>query len=294
MPRAMVNDAILVAAGRGTRMLPASLFSPKEALPLVDTPILNHLIWEATRAGVKRIHLILSKEKISKLSALFENNLQDFTQFRPDLPHQALSPKVQGVEIIPRVQDNPRGVMDAVSIALDDIDGPFLVLLGDMLLMDKHLSPQFSGPEFASSASERLVLAHEKTGLPCVGVNLVDPDDAIKYGVVEVIDERVVNIIEKPGHGCTISNLILSGRYIFPANTSELIERFSLEEYGEMQSIGILKYLSTHGGLNAVNLSEMKIYDSGDPLSWLKSQIDHALNREDISDNIRSFISRLI
>ena len=44
---AEVRDAIILAGGIGTRMLPASLYAPKEALPLVDTPIINHLIWEA-------------------------------------------------------------------------------------------------------------------------------------------------------------------------------------------------------------------------------------------------------
>ena len=50
---AEVRDAIILAGGIGTRMLPASLYAPKEALPLVDTPIINHLIWEATKAGVE-------------------------------------------------------------------------------------------------------------------------------------------------------------------------------------------------------------------------------------------------
>ena len=55
-----VKDAIILAGGMGTRMLPASLYMPKETMPLVDTPILNHLIWEASKAGVERIHLVLS------------------------------------------------------------------------------------------------------------------------------------------------------------------------------------------------------------------------------------------
>ena len=44
-------------------MLPASLLAPKEAMLSVDTPILNHLIWEVAKAGVTRIHLVLSEWK---------------------------------------------------------------------------------------------------------------------------------------------------------------------------------------------------------------------------------------
>ena len=39
-----VRDAVIVAAGLGTRMLPASAYVPKELLPLVDVPVLHHLI----------------------------------------------------------------------------------------------------------------------------------------------------------------------------------------------------------------------------------------------------------
>ena len=68
-----VDDAIILAGGNGTRMLPASLYMPKETMPLVDTPILNHLIWEAARAGVKRIHLVLSQRKKEILDRFIGN-----------------------------------------------------------------------------------------------------------------------------------------------------------------------------------------------------------------------------
>ena len=48
----LVNEAIILAGGRGTRMLPASLFSPKEFLPLFDVPIIKHLFEECIIAGI--------------------------------------------------------------------------------------------------------------------------------------------------------------------------------------------------------------------------------------------------
>ena len=62
-----VEDAIVLAGGLGTRMLPASMYMPKETMPLMDTPLLNHLIWEAAKAGVSRIHLVISPEKFRSL-----------------------------------------------------------------------------------------------------------------------------------------------------------------------------------------------------------------------------------
>ena len=48
-----VKDALIVAAGLGTRMFPASAMQPKESLPLLDVPLLTHLVGEAKAAGVE-------------------------------------------------------------------------------------------------------------------------------------------------------------------------------------------------------------------------------------------------
>jgi len=60
---AEVLDAVLVAGGLGTRMLPASASIAKEALPLVDIPVLTHLAREAVAAGAKRLHIVTSPRK---------------------------------------------------------------------------------------------------------------------------------------------------------------------------------------------------------------------------------------
>ena len=57
-----------------------------------------------------------------------------------------------------------------------------------------------------------------------------------------------------------------------------------------MQSIYVLNYLIENVGINAVNLEQMRMYDSGDPMSWLKSQIDHGLRREDTSSELYEWL----
>ena len=150
---AKVEDAVILAGGSGTRMLPASLFIPKETMPLVDTPIINHLIWEVAKAGVSRIHLVLSKRKYEILSDFIINGRLHGDEIRPDLPRESLRLGLEGVEIIPHIQNSPGGVADAISCSIESIKGPFLVLLGDMLVVEEHSGPPHSGPNFASSAS---------------------------------------------------------------------------------------------------------------------------------------------
>ena len=121
---AAVEDAVLVAGGMGSRMLPASAAIAKEALPLVDIPALSHLAREAVAAGAKRIHIITSPNK--DLSQLLKDNswLHDT---RPDLSAELLSP-FNDIEVLVHVQEVPKGFGDALSCALHAIDGPFMDL----------------------------------------------------------------------------------------------------------------------------------------------------------------------
>ena len=180
-----VEDAIILAGGLGTRMLPASMYMPKETMPLVDTPILNHLIWEAAKAGVSRIHLVISQEKFNILEKFLIDKEFFDGNVRVDLPREVLRLGIEGVEIVPQIQNSPGGVADAISVALPDIKGPFLVLLGDIIMHGNISLSGLPSPAEASTASIELVNRFHDDGLPCVGVCRVGDDDLSKYGVVE-------------------------------------------------------------------------------------------------------------
>ena len=208
---AEVRDAIILAGGIGTRMLPASLFAPKEVLPLVDTPLINHLIWETAKAGVTRVHLVLSQRKKVFLEQFIGGNDIHGSEVRVDLPRESLSLGVEGVEIIPHVQTTAGGVAAAISVAIKQIDGPFLVLLGDMVILDRHVGPKKSGVKDASGASLELVKMFERTGIPSVGVCPVESENIGKYGVVGLSGNQVLEIFEKPSESEAPSNYVLCG-----------------------------------------------------------------------------------
>ena len=278
---AAVEDAVLVAGGIGSRMLPASAAIAKEALPLVDIPAITHLAREAVEAGAKRLHIITSPSK-DFTGLLKDNSL--VSAKRPDISKELLSPFAE-VEVLVHVQETPRGFGDALSCALGSINGPFMVLLGDNILMDSYSTVS---NYTASNASKILVEAYEKTALPCVGLAAVE--DPENYGVVSMNGQLVKEIVEKPSRENAPSNLVLCGRYLFTADTANLLSKYSFEEYGELQSIAVQKHWMENEGLVGVELKGFQWYDSGAPLPWLKSQIDYALRREDMSDEIRDWL----
>jgi len=282
---AQVKDALIIAAGLGTRMFPASAMVPKEALPLVDVPLMTHLVAEAKAAGVERLHLVTSPTKS------FEGLLRDTTDLHRLKPHldANLFNIANGLEVLVHVQPEPKGVGDAMRCALEDISGPVLVLLGDNLIMDRHATPDSFE---ASGASSDLVRAFERTGEATVGLVAVPESDVQRYGIVALEGSRMVGLVEKPSLEEAPSTLALCGRYVFPSSLKSLLDRFSYEEHGDLQSIAVQQHWMEQGQLHGHVFSNVQWYDSGAPFMWLQAQIDHALRREDHQDALRSWLQR--
>ena len=289
-----IKDAVIVAAGLGTRMLPASAAIGKEVLPLVDVPGIFHLIWESVKAGCERIHLVISPEKnnyvnILKPSQDLINTLEkQVTNFSENM----IAPLPKNIELFTHFQKEPKGLMDAISCATNNINNAFLVLLGDNLLIDSHNNPKEMGPEKGSSASLELVSNYNKNSRPVVGIKSVQEKSLSKYGVVKLNGEKIIGIIEKPSPKDAPSNLVLCGRYIFTPKMINLMDKYTFEEYGELQSIVIQKHcMEEEGGLLSVKLNQYQWYDSGNPFSWIKAQVDHALRRDDIGSDLNEWLT---
>ncbi len=281
---AVVEDALIVAGGLGTRMYPVSAFLPKESLPLVDIPVLIHLAQEAKAAGVKRIHIITSPNK--DLSPLLRD-VSHLHSNRSELDESLFS-SFSNIEISVHVQKQQLGLGDAILTALDGINGPFLVLLGDNVIMDNHSSSKDYVP---SNASKLLVECFQKNNLPCGAILPVLDEELSNYGVVELDGELIKNVVEKPQLEFAPSNFVLCGRYLFTEDSKQLLnEIYTVEKYGELQSIELQKHWMKGDGFIGVRLDGFSWYDSGNPYSWLQAQVDHALQRTDLSQQFLDWL----
>lgn len=280
-----VRDAVIVAAGLGTRMLPTSAYIPKELLPLVDLPVLHHLIFEAKHAGCDRIHIITSPTK--DFSSFQENLNATYPMYGKGKDH--LNP-LDDVEIFFHTQYEQKGLGHAIMTARESVLGPFLVLLGDNILTSHHASLA----EFrASDVSKQLVELFGQHGQPCVSVYDVGIERVNNYGIVSMDNGKITSIVEKPEPENAPSTYALCGRYLFAENTFDLLERYSVEEFGELQSIALMKHWMDSENLRAHVLSDtVACYDSGLPFEWLKSQIDHALQRPEYAEQLNEWLKQ--
>ena len=280
-----VLDAVIVAAGMGTRMLPVSGYVAKEMLPLVDVPVMHHLILEARAAGCNRIHIITSPTK--DFSALLDDMNSKFPSFSND---ESLLNPVGDAEYFIHYQNEQLGLAHAISMASSSISGPFLILLGDNILTSNHAALSSFEP---SLVSKELVSFYQESGCACGAVYDVGIEAVNQYGIVSLDGDKVQSIAEKPNKEDAPSTLAFCGRYIFTEDFSTLLDHYPVDDHGELQSIAIMEHWMKEGKLRAHVLeSTVSWYDSGMPLVWLTSQIDHALRRPEYGDELVAWLSQ--
>jgi UTP--glucose-1-phosphate uridylyltransferase len=267
-----IKTAVIPVAGRGTRFYPVTKVVAKELLPLVDTPILHHIVLEAAKAGIQRIVLITSKGKTS---------LEDY--FDSDLDDELL----RKIDIISVRQGTPKGLGHAVLCAKPIVGNePFAVLLGDDVI------------DAPVSVTKQLIdIYHKKEGSPVVGVMEVPTEDCSKYGIVggkEAGDNLWLldKLVEKPKPENAPSRLAIPGRYILTPDIFPLLENSPTGVGGEIQLTDSLQALAKKRKMYAYRF-EGKRFDAGDKFGYLEANLHYAMKRPEIRERALKLISRL-
>jgi UDP-N-acetylglucosamine diphosphorylase/glucosamine-1-phosphate N-acetyltransferase len=108
-----IMQAVILAAGQGTRMRPLTESTPKPMLPVADRPLVAHTADAAIAAGASELIIVVGYEA--------------------DAVREYFGDEYDGIPVTFAVQDEQRGTADAVRAASDDIDGDFGVFNGDNL-----------------------------------------------------------------------------------------------------------------------------------------------------------------
>jgi glucose-1-phosphate thymidylyltransferase len=214
---------IVLAAGAGTRLYPASLPISKVLLPVYDKPMIYHPLSNLMMGGIRDILIITNEEDDSK----FKKLLGDGSQF--------------GVHIEYLIQYEQKGISDAFIIAEDWIDGEDVVLiLGDNI---------FYGPELQNIIVSAM---KENDGATVFGYYVDDPE---RFGVVEFDENmKVISIEEKPKN--PKSNYAVTGLYFYDKNVCEYAKRLKPSAKGELEITDLNRVYMNEGKLKVKLLDE--------------------------------------
>lgn len=177
----MTMKAVVMAGGEGTRLRPMTANQPKPLLPIVNRPIMEHVLRLLKRHGFTETIVT-----VQFLAALVRNYFGDGDELDMNIWYAT--------------ETKPLGTAGSVKNAEEALrDEPFLVISGDALT-DIDLS-------------DMVRFHRENHALVTIGLNRVD--DPLEFGII-IVDEggRVQRFLEKPTWGQVFSDTVNTGIYV--------------------------------------------------------------------------------
>jgi UTP--glucose-1-phosphate uridylyltransferase len=282
-----VRSAVIPVAGLGTRFLPATKSTPKEMLPVIDTPAIQLVVEEAVRAGISDILMVTGRGKRSiedhfDRSAELEHFLESKGKFDELKQIRAIA---ELANIFYVRQRDPLGLGHAVACAEPVIgDRPFVVMLPDDLVRPR------------TPLLDRMLKVHEHYGRSVLAAIEVPRDESTLYGMIEpepVEDDlvRIVSIVEKPPPEDSPSTLAAIGRYVFTPEIFEALRETPPGHGGEIQLTDAINLLAQEQAVYAVSFDGR--YDVGNKLDYLRATVELALEREDLGAEFKAYLADL-
>lgn len=276
-----INKVVIPVAGWGTRSLPASKNIPKEMLPVFNKPVIQYVVEEALRAGLKDVVFITSKEK-RVIEDHFDYNLK-LEETLERAGKKSLLKEVRAVgemiNIISVRQKMQLGLGHAILCAKEVVcNEPFGIILGDDMIIGRD------------AGIIQLIKASQKYNLPAVGVMEVPEEKVSRYGIVsgqEIAPGilRIDKMVEKPKQSEAPSNLAIVGRYVLTPDIFWHIENSKKGHGGEIQLTDALQKLASDRGMLAVKIKGLR-FDAGDWVEYLTANIYFALQDESLRDDL--------
>ena len=210
----MKTKGIILAAGKGTRLMPATIPASKPLLPLYDKPMIYYPLETLIRLGIKDILFIVQEDDLLIFKKTFGSGSD------------------VGLNFSYEIQNVQRGIADAYFIAEKYLDGnPSVLALSDNIFLGKKYF------DYANSA----LLKMEDVGGSVFGLPVPDPE---KFGVIELDENNnIIGIEEKPSK--PKSNLIVPGFYFFDSDASKYVKTLKPSKRGELEITDLIEiYLS--------------------------------------------------
>ncbi len=217
----MTVKGLILAAGLGTRLRPITSLRPKPIINVANRPLIHYAVENLLAAGVREIGVVVSTDT--------QGDLQRTLAFFKDRASFTFV-----------LQDPPKGLAHAVQVAHPFLgDDSFVMYLSDNLF-------------------EEGITSFVEAFQPERGVNavlaLVPVDDPRAFGVAEVHENRVTQLVEKPAD--PPSNLAVAGVYVFDASIHAALEGLEPGAKGEYQiTDGIQRMIAAGGHVAAMRVS---------------------------------------
>jgi len=235
--------AVILTAGEGTRMRPLTTTRPKTMLITGGKPLIQYNIEALRDGGIKDITLVVGYKK-----EVIEEYFGDGSDF--------------GVHINYAIQEGQLGTAHAIGSAEKFIDESFIVLNGDIIVSYDLIRNLIEKYATRTSNNVKSVMT------------LIEVDNPSNYGIVSMMNDKIIDIIEKPEPDKAPSKLANAGIYLFSPEIFEAIRKTELSERREYEITDSLAIELSEGWEILGLISNEKWMDVGRPWELLKANHD--------------------
>ena len=205
---------VILAAGLGTRMRPLTYRRPKPLVPVLDRPMIEHIVAGAADAGVTELLVVVG--------------------YRADMIQEALGDGSRfGLQIFYELQEKPAGTGDATLLAEGFVEGQaFFLSWGDIIISPVNYANV--GRVWRENEQDLLLT-----------LNYVE--DPYEGAAVYVEEGRVTKIIEKPPKGTSTTNYNNAGVFVMPAEILEATKEIEVSARGERELPDAIQLVLSRG-----------------------------------------------
>jgi UTP--glucose-1-phosphate uridylyltransferase len=275
-----IDIAIVPVAGLGTRLLPATKSQPKEMLPVGRKPVVQYVVEELTRVGMKRVLFITGPGKAS-IENHFDLNGELIQTLRESGKEDLLAEleyERATVQYFYTRQRQLLGLGHAVLCARSFVGNqPFVVALGDSII----------GMHAASDVVERMThYFHERNAAAVIAFEEVPSHEVSQYGIAQPKtpgenDElfEILDLVEKPTVREAPSNLAIAARYVLSPAIFDALAHTKRGKGGEIQLTDAIRAVIRNGGkAYGVRLRPgERRYDIGNFQAYFEAFVEFAL-----------------
>ena len=270
-----IKKAVIPIAGKGTRFLPATKQIAKEIIPIINVPMIHHVVMEAVESGVEQIIFVTSSGKFA-VEDYFDRNLEleAYLEKTGKTKELELIRKIGTMVDVTSVRQKEQlGLGHAVLMAQELVgNDPFAVLLGDDIVVNS-----------VPCTRQLMNISEKHNGASVIGVMNVPREAVSKYGIVrgtatpdDAKTLRMEGMVEKPHPDNAPSTLATPGRYILSPDIFSILREIPRGAGNEYQLTDAINLLCQRKAVYA-HCFEGERFDTGNIFGYLDATVDFAL-----------------
>jgi len=289
-----IDTAVVPVAGLGTRLLPATKSQPKEMLPVGRKPVVQYVVEELARVGMRRVLFITGPGKAS-----IENHFDldgELIQVLRETGKEELLTELEfersALQYFYTRQRQTLGLGHAVLCARSFVGRePFVVALGDSII----------GLHAQSDVVRRMTACFtERRAAAVIAFEDVPREEVRRYGIAKPADEgeifAIEDLIEKPSVEEAPSTLAIAARYVLAPEIFDALEKTPPGRGGEIQLTDAIRAVIRSGGrAYGVRLDAgERRYDIGNFNAYFRAFVEFALADPRFGASLRRYLEDLL